>query len=259
MEAFDALILSGGHGRRLGGVDKASLAMEGDTLLGRALAAVARAERIVVVGRSSGSLPEGVRVACEHPPGGGPVAAIAAGLSYVESRVVVILACDMPLMNSYVVERLATRLESSAARLDESEPLTRTAGPNKSARLCEPAEVRESALGRESSRLRESAVGGEAAPGNVQAGLLESTPVDGVNLVDPSGRRQTLAAAYRTGALRVALTKLHSPVNASMRQLVGHLSIADLPVDASTTLDCDTWSDVRRCRELLNHNATEER
>ncbi len=250
METFDALMLSGGQGRRLGGVDKASLAMEGVTLLGRAVAAVARAERIVVVGRSSGSLPERVRVACEHPPGGGPVAAIAAGLSYVESHVVVILACDMPLMNSSVVERLATRLESSAAGLDESEQPTRTAGPNKSARL------RESALGCESSRQSASVRFDEAAPGNVQAGLLESTPVDGVNLVDPSGRRQTLAAAYRTGALRVALTKLHSPANASMRQLVRHLSIADLPVDARTTLDCDTWSDVRRCRELLNHNAT---
>jgi len=204
MQTYDALILSGGQGRRLGGVDKASLVVGGDTLLGRALSAVAGAERIVVVGRPFSPLPPGVRVVSEDPAGGGPVAAIAAGMVYVESRVVVILACDMPLLTASAVDNLVAPLAETSDEADE--------------------------------------------------------PTDGVNLVDDGGHRQPLAAAYRSSALRLALRELRTPANASMRQLVSHLTIAELKADPSTTLDCDTWSDVERCGELLNSpNALEER
>lgn len=212
MQPFDALILSGGQGRRLGGVDKASLVLGGETLLARALSAVAGAGRVLIVGRASISLPPGVRVVSEEPAGGGPVAAIAAALPYVDSPVVVILACDMPLMTSSVVEGLVQRLAETIDKPFES---------------------------------------GERG---------EEILLDGVNLVDELGQRQPLAAAYRASALSAALKIIGPPANASMRRLASHLALAELRADPNTSLDCDTWSDVERCQELLwAHNAPAQR
>ncbi len=221
MQTYDALVLAGGRGRRLGGVDKASLVVGGETLLGRALSAVTRAERVMVIGPPSASLRPGVRFVSEEPPGGGPVAAIAAGMAYVDARVVVILACDMPLVTSPVVESLVERL---------TQPLdtpSRAAGPKK---IRQPSAA--------------------AIPEGQGAPLVSARP-DGVTLVDAGGRRQPLAAAYRTEALRAALQKLGAPENTPVLRLVSPLTIAELPVDALTTLDCDTWSDVEHCRDLL--------
>ena len=106
---FDAVVLAGGAGRRLGGVDKATVAVAGRTLLDRALAAVADARTTVVVGPDR-DLPAGVRTTQEQPPGGGPVAALAAGLAALDpdgAHVVVVLACDMPFLEATAVKRLA--------------------------------------------------------------------------------------------------------------------------------------------------------
>ena len=43
---WDAVVLAGGRGSRLGGVDKATLELDGSTLLGRTLAALAGAARV---------------------------------------------------------------------------------------------------------------------------------------------------------------------------------------------------------------------
>jgi len=76
---FDAMILAGGRGMRLGGRDKAALTVAGQPLLGRALDAVTGAGRVVVVGPVA--VPDGVAQVFEDPPDGGPVAGIAAGLN----------------------------------------------------------------------------------------------------------------------------------------------------------------------------------
>lgn len=105
---FDAVVLAGGAGRRLGGVDKAALTVAGRTLLERTLTAVADAGTIVVVGPDR-ELPDGVRATLEQPPGGGPVAALAAGLATLDpdgAEVVVVLACDMPFLDMTAVRRL---------------------------------------------------------------------------------------------------------------------------------------------------------
>jgi molybdopterin-guanine dinucleotide biosynthesis protein A len=111
MADFDALVLAGGAGRRLGGVDKAGIDVGDRTLLDRAFATVAAAHRIVVVGRRR-TLPPGVLAACENPPGAGPVAAVEAGLAVVTRAVVVVLACDMPLVTGEHVRRLVDELAS---------------------------------------------------------------------------------------------------------------------------------------------------
>ncbi|MDR2723566.1 MAG: NTP transferase domain-containing protein [Cellulomonadaceae bacterium] len=91
---FDAIIVAGGRGSRLGGVDKAAVVIGDTTLLDRALAAVAGAAQVAVVGRD-------LRCSVsEFPSDGGPVAGIAAGLSALNRddapAVVVLLAVDIP-------------------------------------------------------------------------------------------------------------------------------------------------------------------
>jgi molybdopterin-guanine dinucleotide biosynthesis protein A len=108
---WDAVVLAGGAGRRLGAVDKPALVVGGRSLLDTALAACAGARRRVVVGPRRPT-PETVGWAIESPPGSGPLAAIGAGLSALpaESDVVVVLAADLPSVDATVVGRLVETL-----------------------------------------------------------------------------------------------------------------------------------------------------
>jgi molybdopterin-guanine dinucleotide biosynthesis protein A len=92
---FDAIVLAGGRASRLDGADKPGLEVGGSSLLDHVLAAVADADRIVVVGPAR---PASVPVIwCrEEPSGGGPVAALGAGVSHVAADVVLTLAADLP-------------------------------------------------------------------------------------------------------------------------------------------------------------------
>lgn len=108
---YDAIVLAGGRGRRLGGVDKAALEVGRRTLLDGVLAAAAGARQVVVVGPKR-SLPGGVVGTREHPAGGGPVAGLAAGLELVRAPLVVVLACDLPFVTKATVVTLVTRLET---------------------------------------------------------------------------------------------------------------------------------------------------
>lgn len=95
---FDAVVLAGGAGERLGGVSKPDVELAGHRLLDRVLVSVADAREIVVVGDVD--VPEGVRRTMEDPPLGGPVAGLAAGLDVLAAADpaaswTVLLACDL--------------------------------------------------------------------------------------------------------------------------------------------------------------------
>jgi molybdopterin-guanine dinucleotide biosynthesis protein A len=107
---FDALVLAGGRARRLGGIDKPALELAGRSLLERVVDAVAGAGLVVVVGPRR-PLQRSVTWIQEEPPGAGPVAAVAAGLEAVEADVVVVLAADLPLVDSPQIERLVAAAE----------------------------------------------------------------------------------------------------------------------------------------------------
>jgi molybdopterin-guanine dinucleotide biosynthesis protein A len=201
-QEYAAIVLAGGAGRRLGGVDKAAIDIDGSTLLDRALAAVNQADRIVVVGPTR-PLSDGVVATQEQPPGGGPVSAVAAGLVAMsefgdnQPEIVVVLACDMPFVDAGAVERLV-----DAAR---------------------------------------------------------SRRGDGAAFVDADGRRQHLAAAYRTIALRTALDEIGDVDGAAMRHVAQRLTMVEIEADPEITLDTDTWSDVRRTQALAQQRRARER
>lgn len=201
MPDYAAIVLAGGAGRRLGRVDKATITIGDRTLLDRALEAVAEASCRVVVGPNRpGNLPSGVIRTQEQPPGGGPVAAIEAGLAHVANEVLVVLACDMPLITAEVVDELIETL----------------------------------------------------------AGFTGSQ-ADGALLRDKQGRRQPLAAAYRSTSLRRALTHLPATGDASMRELVSGLELVEVPAPEGSAVDCDTWESVAACRAELLRRAEQFR
>ncbi|MBB3666232.1 CTP:molybdopterin cytidylyltransferase MocA [Prauserella sediminis] len=104
------MVVAGGEARRLGGVDKPMLEIDGRTLLARSLEALAGADPLVVVGPRREGV-SGVRWTREEPPGGGPVAAVAAGLSLVDRPRVVVLAADLRGITAAVVDRLLGALD----------------------------------------------------------------------------------------------------------------------------------------------------
>lgn len=110
-ERWDAVIVAGGKGSRLGGASKPALVVGGLTLIDRALAAVSRADAVVVVG---GPQPGGVRWTVEDPPGSGPAAGLGAGLDELSrdrepAPWTVVLAVDMPRADRAIPELLANR------------------------------------------------------------------------------------------------------------------------------------------------------
>jgi molybdopterin-guanine dinucleotide biosynthesis protein A len=94
---FDAIIVAGGRGSRLGGLRKPELVLGGRRLVDIALSAAAGARRRVVVGDIE--VPEGVLGAREDPPYGGPVEAVDAGMARLDGEHApwtLLLAGDLP-------------------------------------------------------------------------------------------------------------------------------------------------------------------
>jgi len=104
---YAAVVLAGGAARRMGGQAKPELLLAGRRLLDRVLDAVPDAEPRIVVGPALG-VPAGVRQIQEEPPGGGPVAGLAAALALVPTAWLVLLAADLPFLTAAVIRTLLT-------------------------------------------------------------------------------------------------------------------------------------------------------
>jgi molybdopterin-guanine dinucleotide biosynthesis protein A len=112
------IVLSGGTAVRFQGADKASIEVGGATLLEHVLGALAHVPEVVVVGDEVlTSRP--VTFLREDPPGGGPAAAVLAGLSGFPRlpRLAVVLAVDMPLVTTSTVQRLVDAADDDGALL----------------------------------------------------------------------------------------------------------------------------------------------
>jgi molybdopterin-guanine dinucleotide biosynthesis protein A len=106
---YTAVVLAGGKAARLGGQAKPQLLVGGRPILAAVLEAVTDAERRIVVGPPQ-PVPADVALVREQPPGGGPVAAVRAGLAAVGTDVVVVLAGDLPFLTADLIGSLRTRL-----------------------------------------------------------------------------------------------------------------------------------------------------
>lgn len=114
---FGAILLAGGRASRVGGARKPLFEVGGQTLLSRAVAAVAHAgARPIVVAAPALDPSLDVEWVVEDPPFGGPVAGIVAALERTalwepEPEWTFVLACDLP------------RVDAAVARLTSDIPL----------------------------------------------------------------------------------------------------------------------------------------
>lgn len=90
------------------GADKPDLPVGGRPLVAWTAAAVAGADRLILVGPGRAALPHAVTVR-EDPPGGGPVPALRVGLARVTAPWVAVLAADLPFLRAAHVGRLLDR------------------------------------------------------------------------------------------------------------------------------------------------------
>lgn len=111
---FDVIVLAGGGASRLGGTDKPALEVGGISLLDRVLAACEGAASVAVVGPPR-PVARPVVFTREFPPGGGPVPAVAAGLTVGSAEFVAVFAADMPFLDVEAVTLLRTSLTADAA------------------------------------------------------------------------------------------------------------------------------------------------
>jgi molybdenum cofactor guanylyltransferase len=137
---YAAVVLAGGRAARLGGRAKPQLVVGGRTMLATVLDAVADASPRVVVGPPQ-PVADGVVVVRERPPGGGPVAAMRAGLAAVaaavatatatatatddadadaDADVVAVLAGDLPFVTAALVHDLRERLTGDGVLVVDS-------------------------------------------------------------------------------------------------------------------------------------------
>jgi molybdopterin-guanine dinucleotide biosynthesis protein A len=114
---YDLVVLAGGAARRMGGVDKVAVPLAGASSLDRVLASCADAAGVVVVGPRRATA-RAVTWCREEPPGGGPLAAVAAAVPYGQAPAVAVVAGDMPLAGAAVpvlLNALAARPDADAA------------------------------------------------------------------------------------------------------------------------------------------------
>ncbi|MFK0101221.1 NTP transferase domain-containing protein [Streptomyces sp. NPDC091040] len=105
MTAYDAIVLAGGAAKRLGGADKPAVRVGGRPLLDRVLAACPDAGTTVVVGDRRPTA-RAVTWAREVPPGGGPLAALGAGVRHTSAERVLVLSADLPFLGADTVAAL---------------------------------------------------------------------------------------------------------------------------------------------------------
>jgi len=137
LSSFCAVVLAGGRAARLGGADKASMEVDGRTLLQHALDAVVDASEVVVVGEPVPT-DRPVTFTVEDPRYGGPAAALLTGRDALLRRAprLAVLAVDMPHLSAHTFRRL---LERSAGR--DGAVLVDPAGRRQLALVVDPARL----------------------------------------------------------------------------------------------------------------------
>ncbi|MGC4797592.1 molybdenum cofactor guanylyltransferase [Micromonospora saelicesensis] len=251
MGTYAAVVLAGGAARRMGGLDKPALPVGGRPMRDRVLAAVSDATPRVLVGAAD-AVPAGVRVVREDPPGGGPVAAAAAGLALLDPdvSVVALLAADLPLLTRAAIGDLLKHLEPETPDTEPAGGRSAPAPPDRGGSALAPPD-------RGGSALAPPDRSGSAPAPPARVGLDGEREPDGACFVDGDGRRQSLCGVWRVAALRAAVHRLTverggSLSGAPVRALLAGLVVREVAWSGEGPppwFDCDTDEDVRRAEE----------
>ena len=121
MEPVSAIILAGGQSRRMGR-DKALIVFEGKPIIARVIDTLRELsdDVLVVSNRSEVYAPFGARVVPDADPPNGPLGGISAGLAAAQHDLAIVVACDMPFLNTQLLRSLVER----AVNVDAVVPLT---------------------------------------------------------------------------------------------------------------------------------------
>jgi molybdopterin-guanine dinucleotide biosynthesis protein A len=118
MAELTGIVLAGGRSRRMG-ADKASLMLDGVSLLQRCVDRLALVvDELVLVGAPGRALPAVVselptRRVEDPVEGEGPLMGMAVGLAAASARVAVVVAVDMPLLEPALLRLLASRVDET--------------------------------------------------------------------------------------------------------------------------------------------------
>jgi molybdenum cofactor guanylyltransferase len=119
------IVLAGGHSVRFGGPDKALAELHGETLLSRVVDQVSTVTDGVLVScrgdqratfvRALADRSKALCTVADPVDGGGPVVGLAAALRCCRAPVVVVAACDNPLVSPALLDALCSELDGRDA------------------------------------------------------------------------------------------------------------------------------------------------
>jgi len=115
------IVLAGGQGSRMGGVDKGLQAFRGKPMVAHVIERLAPQvdELLINANRNPDDYARfGHRVIADEIPGfAGPLAGFERGLAHASSELVATVPCDSPFLPADLIARLRTQLESADAEL----------------------------------------------------------------------------------------------------------------------------------------------
>jgi molybdopterin-guanine dinucleotide biosynthesis protein A len=113
-----AAILAGGRARRLDGIDKSRLIVEGRSIIVRQLEALRRlTPQVFLVASDAERFADlGVPLVPDAQPGAGALGGLYTALISARADWIVVIACDMPFITSTALDQLVT--EAAAADAD---------------------------------------------------------------------------------------------------------------------------------------------
>jgi molybdenum cofactor guanylyltransferase len=109
--AVAGVILAGGRARRFQGLNKAALAVGGQRIIDRQMAALrpVTAEQLIVTHTPEPFASLGVPIVGDRIPGAGPLGGLHTALTTVQCARVLVLACDLPFVQAAFLRYLIAR------------------------------------------------------------------------------------------------------------------------------------------------------
>jgi len=112
-----AAIIAGGEGRRLGGLDKSALVIDGQRILQRQLGVVGQvAEHVLIVSNDHHRFrASGVRVCADLTPGAGPLGGVYTALVRSPTAQTLVIAGDLPFLTARFLRYLTDHADTVGA------------------------------------------------------------------------------------------------------------------------------------------------